>query len=329
MDWPQINIVAFSLLVAALCILVPRYVRRRSEEAQALVYNLLPRLILLQEFYYTQPSLPFLYEGEEWRHFYEKIKGVLENIQVAAEEKQQGIQRVTKRVSTAIDGYLLRYLQSQPKLAELVQEYLPAPGQSWATFLRGKVQQYSDLESNSTLFQVPEEKRVEAVECVRVLVDSFLDDLEQIDSSLSDATRGDTGSASRGGISEIKVYYATDRVVTADGEYTENRSQRNGLHYGYMVVGIPGGDRKLGQKADPGKNEEADPLKHIVVFTVVTLLPECKDRDDKEGFVTNLEKALQSESSVQWPLPFTIHSKLYLSYAYYTRTSLSAYSVSA
>lgn len=301
MDWPQINIVAFSLLVAALCILVPRYVRRRSEEAQALVYDLLPRLILLQEIYDTQPSLPFLYEGEEWRHFYEKMKRVLGNIQVAAGEKQQGNQILTtKRVSTAIDGHLLRYLQSQPKLAELVQEYLPAPGQSWATFLRGKEEQYSDLESDSTLFQVPEEKQVEALECVRVLVDSFLDDLEQIDSSISDATRGDTGSTSKRGISKIQVYYATDRAVTADGDYTKNRSKRNGLHYGYMVVGIPGGDRKLGQKADPGKNEEADPLKHIVFFTVVTQLPECKDRDDKEGFVENLEKALQSESSV-WP----------------------------
>lgn len=37
-----------------------------------------------------------------------------------------------------------------------------------------------------------------------------------------------------------------DRVVIVDGDYIKNCSKRNGLYYGYMVVGIFGGDCKLG-----------------------------------------------------------------------------------
>lgn len=293
MGWPQMMVAG---IVGALA--TQYVIHARSKEAQARVYDLVPRLFLLQALYEMQSRFPFLYKGEaEWDAFYDKIRDVLErNILVAlGEDSPFDTRGLTKRVSMAVDRHLLGYLQKQTKLAGLLHEYLPASGQSWASFLseRARLEDDStDSDDLSSVLAQSEEKRREALQSMRGLVCSFLEDLGRVHSSIRDATRGKSRIIDLNfrpppsKYNKVKVFYATDRQVTEDGEYSGDRSERDGLHYGHMLVGIPQGQLK-GEKKSPQGREDADPLKHMVILSINTEL-----RGDKGGFLQDLNREL-------------------------------------
>jgi len=302
MAWPLVF--ALFLGAVALCVVATRYFRL---EMPALSYDsVIQRLFLLQALGEMQWRLPFLYREEEWKPFYKRFKGVLEEVQAAARPMVDDEVLIMKRLAEAIDRHLVSYLQSQPDLVKLLQECMPASGQSWASMPTrakdnlGNESDSSDDQSDwlddesDSLFhrEISEEKVPEALsEGMRVLVDSLLHGLDDINSSVSaGATRGESGLISHQVPPDlITVFYATDRQMTVDGEYSGLRSKRfevPKLHYGRMTVAVPG--RAKGLKIPgPKKHVEADPCVHIVIISMNTELGE-----DEDGFVKILGEEL-------------------------------------
>ena len=308
MAWPLVF--ALFLGAVALCVVATRYFRL---EKPALSYgSIIQRLFLLQALGEMQWRLPSLYREEEWKPFYKRFKGVLEEVQAAARPMDDDGVLIMKRLSEAIDRHLVSYLQSQPDLVKLLQECMPASGQSWASMPTrardnlGNESDSSDNQSDSlddesdSLFprEISEEKVPEALEGMRMLVDSLLHGLEEINSSVSaGATRGESDLISHQVPADlITVFYATDRQMTVDGEYSGLRSRRSEvpkLHYGRMTVAVPG--RAKGVKIPgPKKHVEADPCEHIVIISMNTELGE-----DEDGFVKILGEELHKADGNQ------------------------------
>jgi hypothetical protein len=88
------------------------------------------------------------------------------------------------------------------------------------------------------------------------------------------------------GYKTVKVFYATDRRVTVEGDYIGEYGSRKELHYGSIQVGVP-------SRHDPGKTEapsdslDADPLSHIIVLSMDTTL-----RANRTAFLTDLNGTL-------------------------------------
>jgi hypothetical protein len=92
---------------------------------------------------------------------------------------------------------------------------------------------------------------------------------------------------------EVKVFYATDRKITKDGEYVGKRSVSRGLHYGLMVVGIPNVHRPGFMEAPTRNSEEANPRKHVTPRKHVVILSiDTTLRGDTTGFIQKINQEL-------------------------------------
>jgi len=192
------------------------------------------------------------------------------------------------RVVRAIDDELVGHLRKEQGVLSILDSYLPRRGQKWNDLLeiRNEDEQsfYGDLGA----------KKVELVGILLNFIDELKSDLQQ-SKSIEASRTGDVQPVETTRYSLVKVFFATDRELTADAEYLGKMSRmivqkEVPLQYGWVEVGIPA-DHSLGILEAPQKrlSEEADPSKHVVIFSVDTEL-----RGNLQGFLEVVNKDLSS-----------------------------------
>jgi hypothetical protein len=199
-----------------------------------------------------------------------------------------------ERVATVLDE-LVPFLRSDRAVSSILDSHLPRRGQTWDAFLEESKTQDERLFYDACSFQ-------ESIELQVKLIEALVDSVHELKSSLeeslgTDATRGDGEDTETPTpqFDVVKVFYATDRAITADAEYLGRISVREmselqcgiPLQYGWVEVAIPVGVREV-----PSKEtfEEGDPSKHIVVFSVNTNL-----RSDLGRFLQHVNHDLENE----------------------------------
>jgi hypothetical protein len=231
------------------------------------------------------------------------------------------------RVSEVVDRFLVPYLQSQPELAKSLRDYLPKSYQSWIDFLRFRL---IGAEKDVSKPNV----QGELLKACKSLVGEFRSEyLLQVVQKIHE--QGKYTFIVPETHTEVKVFYATDRIDTQDGEYVGEHSADSPwrkdkvLHYGVMTVGIP--DDKIpvqpsenyGTKAVymppdddsastsvglPAKGktsrmespESNDRRKHVEILSVDTML-----QADRDGFVKEIKKKL-AQACTHNPLKLSV-----------------------
>ncbi|CAM6010961.1 unnamed protein product [Sphagnum balticum] len=120
------------------------------------------------------------------------------------------------RVSEAVDRFLVPYLQSQPKLAKSLRDYLPKSHQSWIDFLRIRL---IGAEKDVSKPNV----QGELLNACKSLVGEFRSEYLSIVVEKIHKRFTNTFSVPEVHI-EVDVLYATDRFATEDGEYIGEHS---------------------------------------------------------------------------------------------------------
>jgi hypothetical protein len=286
-------------------------------------HHLLPRFFLLIALYERLPELTSIYADEaEWESFSRKILRCLREIRDAAgamslnDQEPQAVQtesgsrngqellhpasswnveRSVHRVSDAVDSCLLPYLQSQEEVAMLLRDYLPKPKQSWEAFIDTKLEGSEKAFFGLNQHHANIDDELEALKGCGRLVIQFISEIQNVSKVIEGATRGwneevpDTRRKQHPEVyTEVKVFYATDRKITEDAEYVGERSVSRGLHYGLVVVGIPNVHTPGFVEAPTSNNEEANPLKHVVILSIDTSL-----RGDTTGFIRKINQELK------------------------------------
>jgi hypothetical protein len=209
-----------------------------------------------------------------------------------------------------IDNKLVKCLQKVAGGSSILEGYLPKTGQTWDALLNANAEGQSyvlNAESNQNELQ-----KDLARGCL-FAVDSLLRDLELIGNPNKEIVRSQYQVSQVEPVVEVipftvvKVFYATDRQITEDGEYigkiseraehglsTDSSSSANGgklspLQFGVAEIGIP-------EKHEPGKQEapcvyeESSPLNHVVIFSMDT-----KMRANEREFVRAVNSELTTD----------------------------------
>ncbi|CAM6110700.1 unnamed protein product [Calypogeia fissa] len=227
-----------------------------------------------------------------------------------------------KNVSNEVDAELVPCLQKVPGGPSVLEGYLPKAGQTWDALLREKVED----ERRFLAADINDKELQEdlTMSCLYA-IDRIFKMLQQQEDFLNatKTLRSHAGPLSNfevpTGIQEavirrytvVKVFYATDRQVTEDGDYIGEISRRgfisgheesNGDHsiagagelpevsplqFGIAEVGIPDIHGVGGMEA-PHAHEESSPLKHVVILSVDT-----KMRGNRKEFLSSVNADLQ------------------------------------
>lgn len=230
--------------------------------------------------------------------------------------------RSVEQVTSVIDKELLRLIQANPTLAESLHEDVPSNTQTWAAFVDLKLSGDTELKKRFEAELDPRgEYQNKLLESSLDLVTQLIDQLEQSIKSTSgrdqvidpNEPRAGTRTNNRGSdqtpagpsssvavndYTVIKVFYATDRKCTVDGDYIgvpreiilsgasapDSQSASQLLHYGMIEVAIPNRHER-GTLDLPSGSEEADPSRHMVILSVDTTL-----RNDQPGFFAKITR---------------------------------------
>jgi len=198
--------------------------------ADGFAHHLLPRFYLLQALFDKQAILASTYKTPALHDkMFREISGLLALIRDAAAQSPDSVSQV-------VDRFVVPYLQLESELAKLLTDYLPKRHQSWKAFIDSKLSVeekkffgFSDHLPDHTV-------QLELSNACEFLLKEF---------KLKHGFSRLHAYFQRLRFTEVDVFYATDRLVTEDGEYigqhSKSRTWREGneLHYGRITVGVP------------------------------------------------------------------------------------------
>ncbi|CAM6129462.1 unnamed protein product [Calypogeia fissa] len=258
-----------------------------------------------------------------------------------------------KNVLNAVDAKLVPCLQKAPSGPSVLEGYLPKAGQTWDALLTEKVEddrRFLDAEINDKELQEDL-----TISCLYA-IDRSLEMLQQAEENATETLRSHSGPLSNFEVNDfnevpaeiqeavsrrytvVKVFYATDRRVTEDGDYIGEISRRefisgheesNGDHpiagagelpevspleFGIAEVGIPGIHGVGGMEA-PHAREESSPLKHVQLQGELLIFI--------HGYNVSHKGALKRAAQLKYDLQF---QGAVIAYSWSSRGTLYGYS---
>ncbi|KAH9556396.1 hypothetical protein CY35_07G024600 [Sphagnum magellanicum] len=236
--------------------------------------HLLPRFYLLQALCDKLVILASTYKTSALRSkFFREISGFFALILDAA--RSDG----PDGVSQMVDRFLVPCLQMQSEVAKLLRDYLPKRYQSWKAFIDIKL---SVKEKKFFRFSenLPDHTvQLELSNACKFLLEEF-----KLKHGLHSRLHAYFPISSDLKFKEVDVFYATDRLVTVDGEYIGQHStsktwrEDNRLHYGRITVGVR--DINIPSAVEPS----------VRILSMDTTL-----HDDQAGFVKMINQLAKKE----------------------------------
>jgi hypothetical protein len=238
--------------------------------------HLLPRFYLLQALCDKLVILASTYKTSALRSkLFREISGFFALILDAAQSPDG-----PDGVSQMVDRFLVPCLQMQSEVAKLLRDYLPKRDQSWKAFIDSKLS-VEEKDFFGFSIHLPDHTvQLELSNACEFLLKEFK--LKHGLHSRLHAYFPHIISDLK--FTEVDVFYATDRLVTEDGEYigqhSKSRTWRKGneLHYGRITVGVPDIKEKI-------PLEYLENIPSAVEPSVRILSMDTTLQDDQGGFM--------------------------------------------
>jgi len=264
--------------------------------ADGFAHHLLPRFYLLQALFDKQAILASTYKTPALQDkMFREISGLLALIRDAAAQSPDSVSQV-------VDRFVVPYLQLESELAKLLTDYLPKRHQSWKAFIDSKLSVeekgffgFSDDSPDDTV-------QLELSNACKFLLEEF--ELKHGFHSRLHAYFPHIISDLE--FTEVDVFYATDRLVTEDGEYigqhSKSRTWRKGneLHYGRITVGVPYVKQTILLENPENTREDLEHILSAVEPGVRILSMDTTLQDDQGGFMKMINQL--ADEACTYPL---------------------------